>query len=135
MTACYILQLGGLKTGCEDFMVEQVDLANRVAFHRFAELYQLHKVRRKAKLLMMAEFKAVAFTDQFNELSCSELVELIKDDDVSVDDEHFVVESMLKWVQHDVDNRKFALKLSCNTSVCLIVPASTCDTWRTRVAY
>ena len=105
VVACDVLQLDGLKAGCEDFMTSQVELVNCVRIYRFAALYNLCKVLRKAKGLMLAEFKTVAFNDQFKEMSCSELVELIKDDDLNVDDEDTVVECVLDWVTHDHGNR------------------------------
>ena len=104
--ACDVLHLEGLKTACEDFMTSQVDLTNCVRLHRFAALYRLDKVHRKAKGLMLAEYKTVAFTDQFKEMSCSELVEIIKEDDIHVEDEDLVVESVMEWVRHDLDGRK-----------------------------
>ena len=103
--ACDVLQLDALKARCEDFMMTQVDITNCVRFWRLSEVYQLHKLLRKAKGLMLAEFKTVAFTDQFKELSCSELVDVIKDDDIRVDDEDVVVECVLDWVGRDVNNR------------------------------
>ena len=103
--ACDVLQLDALKARCEDFMLTQVDITNCVRFWRLSELYQLHKLLRKAKGLMLAEFKAFAFSDQFKEMSCSELVDVIKDDDIRVDDEDVVVEGVLDWVGHDVNNR------------------------------
>ena len=104
--ACDILQLDALKAGCEDFMMSQVDLTNCVGFFRFAALYRLHKVQMKAKGLMLADFKTVAFNDEFKQLSCSELINCIKDDDMIVDDEDVVVECVLDWVHHDLLNRK-----------------------------
>ena len=104
--ACDILQLDGLKAACEYFMTSLVDVTNCVKLHRFAALYRLDKVQRKAKGLMVAEFKTVAFSDQFKEMSCSELVEMIKDDDIPVEDEDLVVESVVEWVRRDLDGRK-----------------------------
>ena len=104
--ACDILQLDGLKAACEDFMTSLVDLTNCVKLHRFAASFRLDKVQRKAKGLMVVEFKTVAFTDQFKEMSCNELVEIIKDDDIPVEDEDLVVESVVEWVRHDLEGRK-----------------------------
>ena len=103
--ACDVLQLDALKARCEHFMLTQVDVTNCVRFWRLSEVYQLHKVLRKAKGLVLAEFKTVAFSDQFKELSCSELIDVIKEDDIRVDDEDVVVECVLDWVSHDVKNR------------------------------
>ena len=41
-----------------------------------------------------------------SELSCTDLIECIKDDDVNVENEDIVVEAVLDWMRHDIDNRK-----------------------------
>ena len=104
--ACDVLQLDNLKPGCEVFMEAHVALNNCVDFYRFAALYSLNKVHKKVKGLMLAEFKTIAFSDQFKDLSCSELVEYIKDDDIHVEDEDLVVESVMEWVRHDLNERR-----------------------------
>ncbi|KAK2166360.1 hypothetical protein NP493_1328g00032 [Ridgeia piscesae] len=108
--ACDVLQLASLMAGCEEFMVAQINAANCVGFHGFAASYQLHKLQRKVKEVMLAEFSSVAVTDHFKQLSCNELVELIKDDQLEVTSEDVVFESVLGWVRHDVDNRKSSLE-------------------------
>ena len=121
--ACDILQLDALKDRCEDFMMTQVDVTNCCRFYSLSQLYQPHKVPRKAKGLMLTEFKTLAFSDQFKELSSSELIDLIKDDDVNVDDEDIVVQCVLDWVHHDAVQRKSSLRgsgfLSVHPSTCV----------------
>ena len=104
--ACDFLQLDGLKAGCEDFMVAQVDMTNCVESFRFAASYHLQTLQWKAKQVMLAHFESVAFSDELKELSCGDLVEVIKDDDISVDDEDIVFESVLDWIQYDLENRE-----------------------------
>ena len=108
--ACDFLQLNDLKAGCEGFMMAQVDLTNCVGFFRFAASYQLPTLHGKAKRLMLAEFKSVAFSDELKELSCDDLVELIKDDDVRVEDEDIVFETVLEWIRHDLENRESSIE-------------------------
>ena len=55
---------------------------------------------------MLAEFKTVAFSGQFKDLSCSELVEHIKNDDIHVEDEDLVFEFVMEWVRHDLNDRR-----------------------------
>ena len=101
-----VLQLDTLKVACENFMLKQVEPANCVGFSQFATLYRLDKLQQKASGVIQSEFKTVALQEEFKELSCKELIEFIKDDDVSVQDEDFVFDAVLDWVRHDLDNRK-----------------------------
>ena len=104
--ACDVLQLDTLKTACESFMLKHVDPANCFGFHKFAASYHLDELQQKARRMMRSEFKIVASTDEFKKLSCSELIELIKDDEVNVASEDIVFDAVLGWIQHDLDNRK-----------------------------
>ena len=129
-----LLQLNNLKVACENFMLKHVEPANCVGFYKFAALYRLDKLQRKANRAINSEFKTVAFIDEFKNLSRIELIELIKDDDVNVEYEDVVFESVQDWVRYDIDNKKcHPLRRSLNTSVCHIVRAATCGTRRTHV--
>ena len=101
-----ILQLDNLKVACENVMLKQIEPANCVGFSKFATLYRLDKLQQKASGVIQSEFKIVALKEEFKELSCKELIEFIKDDDVNVEDEDVVFDAMLGWVRHDLDNRK-----------------------------
>ena len=104
--ACDLLQQDTLKDACENFMLKQVQPANCVGFYKFATLYRLDQLQQKARRVILFEFKTVAFMEEFKELSCTELIEFIKDDDVNVEYEDIVNEAVLDWVRHDLDNRK-----------------------------
>ena len=107
--ACDILQLDTLKTACENFMIKQVGPSNVVGFYKFAALYRLNQLQHKAMDLMKSEFNTVAFADEFKELSCTEVIEWIRQDDGYVEDEDVVMEAVLGWIKHDVVNRKSSL--------------------------
>ena len=108
--ACDRLLLDTLKTACEIFMLKQVDPVNCIGFYKFSALYHLDKLQHKAKRMMQSEFKIFAFMDEFKELSCTEVIDYIKDDEVNVSSEDVVFDAVLGWVGHDFDNRKSALK-------------------------
>ena len=101
-----ILQLDNLKVACDNVMLKQIEPANCVGFFKFATLYRLDKLQQKASGVIHSEFKIVALKEEFKELSCKELIEFIKDDDVNVEDEDVVFDAVLGWVRHDLDNRK-----------------------------
>ena len=108
--ACDVLQLDNVKTASDGFMLNHVEPATCVGFYTFATLYQIDQLQQKAKRVMLSQFKTVAFNAEFKELSCSQLIHYIKDDDVVVENEDVVFESVLDWVRHDLDNRKSSLE-------------------------
>ena len=105
-----VLKLDTLKTACESFMVKQVEPGNCVEFDKFAELYHLDKLQENAKRMMRSEFKMVVSTDDFKELSCGNLIQLLKDDDVNVASEDVVFDAVLTRVRHDLGNRKSSME-------------------------
>ena len=105
-----VLQLEGLRAGCDEFMVAQVELRNCFEFYRFAKLYRLDKLHWNAKRLMLAEFTAITFNAEFKEFSCCDLIEFIKEDELIAENEDVVCESVLDWVRHDLANRKASLE-------------------------
>ena len=108
--ACDVLQLNNVKTACDGFMLNHVKQATCVGFYTFATLYRIDQLQQKAKQVMLSQFKTVAFNAEFKELSCSQLIHYIKDDDVVVENEDVVFESVLDWIRHDLDNRKSSLE-------------------------
>jgi len=108
--ACDVLQLVTLKTVCESLLVKLLEPLNCVKFRKLAALCQLNELQRDASRTMKSEFKSVALTDEFKELSSTDLIECIKGDSVNVDDEDVVFEAVLGWTMHDLDNRKECLE-------------------------
>ena len=108
--ACDVLQLDTLKTACKSFMLKHVDPFNCIGFYKFSALYHLANLQHKAKRMMQSEFKIVVVMDEFKELSCREVIDCIKGDEVNVASEDVVFDAVLGWVGHDPDNRKSALE-------------------------
>ena len=108
--ACDVLQLDTLKTACENFMLKHVELVNCIGFYKFSALYHLDKLQHKAKRMMQSEFKIVAFMDEFKALSCTDVIDCIKSDEVNVASEDIVFDAVLGWVGHDLVNRKSAME-------------------------
>ena len=110
LKACDVLQLDTLKTACESFRLKQVKPANCVGFYQFAASYHLDELQQKARRMVLSEFKIVVSTDDFKKLSCKELIEFIKDDEVNVESEDVVFDAVLGWIRHDPGNRNSSME-------------------------
>ena len=106
--ACDHLHLNSLKAACDKFMLKHVEPANCVGFYQFAKMYRIDELKQKAMQVMCAQFKSVAHREEFKHLSCDELIHLIKQNDVDVESEDIVCESVLDWVRQDLENRRSA---------------------------
>ena len=105
-----VFELDIIKEACQNFMLKQIEPVNCVGFYKFATLYRLDPLQKKAMQFILAEFKTVAFNAEFKALSCRELLEFIKNDDVNVEDEDIVFDAVLGWIRHDLDNRKTSMR-------------------------
>jgi len=88
-----------------------------------AALYRLQKVQRKAKGIILTEFKTVAFRHQPKEISYSELIEINKVDAIRVEDEDLVVESGFSMI---MKTGSYPLSRSLTTSACHTAPVTIC---------
>jgi len=103
---CDVLQLDALKAASKSFMLKQVERNNVFRVYRFAASYRLVNLERKARRLILYEFKTVAFTEEFKDL-CTEFIVLFKDDVVDVEYEDVVFGAVLGWIrprQPEVDH-------------------------------
>ena len=78
---------------------------------RFAASYRLVNLERKVRRFILSEIKTVAFSDEFKELSRTQLIESIKDDAVNVEYEDVVFEAVLGWIRHYLVNRTSSMEM------------------------
>ena len=72
---------------------------------------------------------------EFNEFSSTELIECIKDYDVSIENEDIVIDSVVYWVQHDLYTRKSSFQKAFEHVPCHFVGTTTCGTRMTPVTH
>ena len=103
--ACDILQLKGLKTQCQNVLLVQVGPSNCVSYYWFAKRYKLETLQKRTRQVLLKHFEAVCSTPEFKEMSCSELAKFIREDVISLQDEHLVLAAVQRWVDHDPQPR------------------------------
>ena len=111
VAASDLFQLDQVSAACQRFMETQLQPCNCIGFYTFAKFYGLDDLRLSAKRIMHKEFVVVVSTVEFAEMTCSELIEYIDDDDINVKDEDAVMDAVLTWVRHDLDTRQSDLPM------------------------
>uniref|UniRef100_A0A4W4DQ53 BACK domain-containing protein n=1 Tax=Electrophorus electricus TaxID=8005 RepID=A0A4W4DQ53_ELEEL len=96
--------LGVVHTCCQ-FLEAQLDLENNIGFWKLANLYSCWDLRQEAYLFILHCFEEiVCASEEFLELSLTELFEIIEKDNLNV--KHDVVfEAILRWVTHAPQER------------------------------
>ncbi|XP_020624389.1 kelch-like protein 12 [Orbicella faveolata] len=100
------LFLPNLKPLAEEIVIRKLKASNCISTCYFAEKYQCNELVSKIKNFILANFTAVAKTDEFLSMSSEEVEGWISSDEVVIGDEEDVFKIVLTWIEHDKDERK-----------------------------
>ncbi len=106
LPAASILQLNWIRDQCSKFIEKQLDSSNCLGIRSFADTYSCPTLQKSADLYARHHYLDVLDSKEFVDLSVDDLATLLKSDDLNVQNEEQVFDSVMKWVKHDVDNRK-----------------------------
>ncbi|KAK3085378.1 hypothetical protein FSP39_002454 [Pinctada imbricata] len=90
---------------CEEFLIERTNPRSCLRMVARAFKFRLRRLGDKALQLCAQYFPAVRRRPQFKELPVDQLLELIQRDDLDVESELEVFQSILDWLEHRQDER------------------------------
>lgn len=90
---------------CARFIAKHISPANCLGIREFAVIHNLEELHKQAAAYSVENFSKVSRQDEFVALSLSQVVELVRCDDVRVDSEEDIYESVTRWINHDEDKR------------------------------
>ena len=101
----------GLVKECIDFLADNISVDNCVSMRHLAILYQRRYLLFLADSFIKHNFELISkVSEEFNNLRPYELCRFLKSDELNVKNEEVVFEILMKWIDHDLDNRKGSLK-------------------------
>ena len=106
LPAACILQLNWVREVCCEFMKHQLDSSNCLGIRAFADTHCCPDLEEAADYYAQQHYLEVLESVEFLELSCEELARLLDSEDLNVQSEEQVFESVMRWVRHDVERRK-----------------------------
>lgn len=109
LTAANHLQLQKVKEACCDFLQSQICPTNCIGINAIADLHSCTKLVTSSELYIRKHFLEVVGGDEFLSLSSDQVVKLISNDELIVPSEEKVFESVIRWVRHELDSRKYIL--------------------------
>jgi len=95
----------GLKALCDKCILKTLALSNCVSIYYFALKYRCEELQKGAKDFILANFVAVAESEDFLNLSSKQVEEWISSDEIIVEGEEEVFEVAVKWMERN-ENRK-----------------------------
>ncbi|ELT98519.1 hypothetical protein CAPTEDRAFT_64582, partial [Capitella teleta] len=109
VAASEFLHTKDLKDHCDAFMATRVDTSNWIELSRFGKKFNLMRLISAAREFILLNFQDVVkcFSD-FPTLTENELIEVVSSDELNADNEDLVFSAVVRWVNHDADERKEA---------------------------
>ena len=89
-----------LKALSGKFILQTLDLTNCIMVYYFVIKYQWEELQNGARDFILANFVAVAGTDDFLNLSCKEIEEWISSDRIIVKEEEEVFQVTVRWMEN-----------------------------------
>lgn len=123
-----IFQLDKLKYGCESFMMKHITKTNCIEVYFFAKAHACTDLAKKSREMICTFFTDLCSLDEFLVLPTENLIEIIRDDELNVENEEEVYIACLSWLNYDLEERQDSIaKLMSNVRFALISPYYFCD--------
>ncbi|PIO22812.1 hypothetical protein AB205_0085450 [Aquarana catesbeiana] len=106
LPAANLLQIKLVLKECCAFLESQLDVGNCIGISRFAETYGCHELYLAANKFICQNFEDVSQTEEFFELTNSELHEIVSNDCLNVVSEESVFYALEAWIKYDVQERQ-----------------------------
>ncbi|XP_015282142.1 PREDICTED: kelch-like protein 28 [Gekko japonicus] len=106
LPAANLLQIKLVLKECCTFLESQLDPGNCIGISRFAETYGCHDLYLAANKYICQNFEDVCQTEEFFELTHSELDEIVSNDCLNVVTEESVFYALESWIKYDVQERQ-----------------------------
>ncbi|TRY83553.1 hypothetical protein DNTS_016263 [Danionella cerebrum] len=106
LPAANLLQVRLVLEECCSFLESQLDEGNCIGIWRFAETYGCHQLCLAATKFICQHFEEVCVTEEFLELTHSELDEIVSSDDLNVLSEETVFFAIESWVKYESAERQ-----------------------------
>ncbi|XP_061076720.1 kelch repeat and BTB domain-containing protein 8 [Conger conger] len=136
-TAASIFQIPALQDQCAQFMISRLDPQNCIGVFIFADAYGHQELKEKSQDYIRKKFLCVVKEQEFLHMTKEQLVSILNSDDLNVEKEEHVYESIVRWLEHDRARREAHLPEVFGTCVRLplleeaflknIPPALGCD--------
>ncbi|KAL9892447.1 kelch-like protein 12 isoform 1-T1 [Glossina fuscipes fuscipes] len=104
-----LLQIDWVRHQCEQFLKSKVKLTNCFTIRRIATVHSCEEVLNHCDKYILIYFPRLINLDGFLHLPFEEFKALITHDDLYVQFEENVYRSVLKWIKHEPEARKFHL--------------------------
>nr|XP_009862126.1 kelch-like protein 3 [Ciona intestinalis] len=105
LPAASLLELTFVRESCCCFLQSQLHPSNCLGIRQFADIHACSDLLTQARSFTEQHFTDVVRGEEFHNLSCQQVCELINSDQLSVSSEEMVFEAVIGWVRSDLVSR------------------------------
>ncbi|MBN3323398.1 KBTB8 protein, partial [Atractosteus spatula] len=105
-TAASIFHIPSLQDQCALFMISRLDPQNCIGVFMFADAYGHQELKEKSQDYIRKKFLCVVNEQEFLHMTKDQLISVLDNDDLNVEKEEHVYNSIIKWLEHDRDKRE-----------------------------
>ena len=98
--------ISSLKVLCNDIILQSLSLSNCIRVYNLAVKYRCEEVLKQARDFALGNFVAVAETEDFLNLSSTQVEEWISSDQIVVKEEEEVFEAIVKWMERNESQKQ-----------------------------
>ncbi|KAM3914599.1 kelch repeat and BTB domain-containing protein 8 [Leptodactylus fuscus] len=109
-TASTIFQIPSLQDQCTQFMISRLEPQNCIGVFIFADHYGHMELKDRTQEYIRKKFVYVTKEQEFLQLGKDQLISILDSDDLDVEKEEHVYESIVRWFEHDQADRKQHLR-------------------------
>ncbi|XP_078270661.1 kelch repeat and BTB domain-containing protein 8 isoform X3 [Rhinoraja longicauda] len=105
-TAASLFQIPSLQDQCAQYMISRLDPQNSIGVFMFADAYGHRELKEKSQDYIRKKILCVAKEQEFLHLTKDQLMSILNSDDLNVEKEEHVYESIILWLEHNRDKRE-----------------------------
>ena len=105
LPAANLLQLSEVREACCDFLKDQLHPSNCLGIKAFADIHSCTDLLHEAQSYAQKHFSQVMDTEEFYNLSHSNVIELISSTELGILSEEDVFESVISWTKFNEEER------------------------------
>ncbi|XP_041047397.1 kelch repeat and BTB domain-containing protein 8 isoform X2 [Carcharodon carcharias] len=105
-TAASLFQIPSLQDQCAQYMISRLDPQNSIGVFMFADAYGHQELKEKSQDYIRKKILCVAKEQEFLHLTKDQLTSILNSDDLNVEKEECVYESIIQWLEHSRDKRE-----------------------------
>lgn len=121
LAAADMLQLNEVVDACSMYLCRELHSTNALGILRFAEAHNCQELLTSANEFICTHFSEIAEQDEILDISSQMFSRLISSEMIRVDSEYQVFSAAMRWIKHEVNNRKrFVFDILANVRLSLV---------------